>query len=61
MLQTLVQYFIPQLRGLPILGLPLATNWLWTLNPSPAYVGQGEIQGSYSLFPSWFLIASLFT
>lgn len=41
---TLVQYFIPQLRNLPILGLPLATNWLWTLNPSPAYVGQGKLK-----------------
>lgn len=41
---TLIQYFIPQLRELPILGLPLATNWLWTLNPSPAYVGQGKVK-----------------
>ncbi|KAK2768210.1 hypothetical protein FQN54_000062 [Arachnomyces sp. PD_36] len=42
---TLVSYFIPQLRDLPIFGLPLATGWLWTLNPSPAYVGQGIIMG----------------
>ena len=42
---TLVSYFIPQLRGLPIFGLPLANNWLWRLNPSPAYVGQGIIMG----------------
>ena len=42
---TLVQYFIPVLRKLPIFGLPLAHNWLWTLNPSPAYVGQGIIMG----------------
>ena len=42
---TLVSYFIPQLRGLPIFGLPLARNWLWRLNPSPAYVGQGIIMG----------------
>jgi OPT family oligopeptide transporter len=40
-----VSYFIPQLRDLPIFGLPLARNWLWTLNPSPAYVGQGIIMG----------------
>ena len=26
-------------------GLSLANNWLWTLNPSPAYVGQGIIMG----------------
>ena len=44
-LYTLVQYFIPVLRNLPIFGLPLAHTWLWTLNPSPAYVGQGIIMG----------------
>jgi uncharacterized oligopeptide transporter (OPT) family protein len=44
-LYTLVQYFIPVLRNLPIFGRPLAHNWLWTLNPSPAYVGQGIIMG----------------
>lgn len=40
-----MSYFIPHLRGLPVFGLPLADNWLWTLNPSPAYVGQGIIMG----------------
>ena len=44
-LYTLVQYFIPVLRNLPIFGFPLAYDWLWTLNPSPAYVGQGIIMG----------------
>jgi OPT family oligopeptide transporter len=29
----------------PIFGLSLAHHWLWTLNPSPAYVGQGIIMG----------------
>src|SRR5215469_4189343 len=43
--QTLISYFIPQIRNIPILGSSLATNWLWTLNPSPAYVGQGIIMG----------------
>ncbi|KAH8698565.1 putative oligopeptide transporter, OPT family [Talaromyces proteolyticus] len=42
---TLFSYFIPQIRDLPIFGLSLAQNWLWTLNPSPAYVGQGIIMG----------------
>ena len=42
---TLMSYFLPQLHHLPIFGLPLARNWLWTLNPSPAYVGQGIIMG----------------
>lgn len=44
-LYTVVSYFIPQLHDVPIFGLPLATKWLWTLNPSPAYVGQGIIMG----------------
>ncbi|THD00489.1 hypothetical protein EYZ11_000053 [Aspergillus tanneri] len=42
---TLFSYFVPQVRGIPIFGLSLAQNWLWTLNPSPAYVGQGIIMG----------------
>ena len=49
-LYTLVQYFIPVLRKLPIFGLPLAHTWLWTLNPSPAYVGQGIIMGPATTF-----------
>ncbi|KAL8780400.1 MAG: hypothetical protein Q9213_006485 [Squamulea squamosa] len=42
---TLTSYFIPQIHDLPVFGLALANNWLWTLNPSPAYVGQGIIMG----------------
>ncbi|KMK62621.1 oligopeptide transporter, OPT family [Aspergillus fumigatus Z5] len=42
---TLFSYFVPQVRDVPILGLSLAQNWLWTLNPSPAYIGQGIIMG----------------
>ncbi|KAJ4371511.1 OPT super [Neocucurbitaria cava] len=44
-LYTVVSYFIPHLHDIPIFGLPLARTWLWTLNPSPAYVGQGIIMG----------------
>lgn len=44
-LYTLFQYFVPQIRNIPILGFSIASNWLWTLNPSPAYVGQGIIMG----------------
>lgn len=44
-LYTLGTYFFPVLRNLPIFGLTLAQNWLWTLNPSLAYVGQGIIMG----------------
>ncbi|KAJ9667621.1 OPT super [Coniosporium apollinis] len=42
---TLFSYFVPQVRGVPVFGLTLARDWLWTLNPSPAYVGQGIIMG----------------
>ncbi|PQE07630.1 OPT oligopeptide transporter protein [Rutstroemia sp. NJR-2017a BBW] len=42
---TLATYFFPILRNLPIFGYSLAENWLWTLNPSFAYVGQGIIMG----------------
>ncbi|KAL9602226.1 MAG: hypothetical protein Q9219_001950 [cf. Caloplaca sp. 3 TL-2023] len=42
---TISSYFIPHLRNLPVFGLRLAEEWLWTLNPSPAYIGQGIIMG----------------
>ena len=42
---TIGTYFIPQVRDLPIFGVTMATTWLWALNPSPAYVGQGIIMG----------------
>jgi len=44
-LYTLATYFFPILRNLPIFGFSLAETWLWTLNPSLAYVGQGIIMG----------------
>lgn len=51
---TLVSYFIPILKDLPIFGKFLAENYLWTFQPSPAYIGQGMIMGlttvSYMLF-----------
>ncbi|KAH8601372.1 oligopeptide transporter-like protein [Bisporella sp. PMI_857] len=42
---TLATYFFPILRNLPVFGWTLANSWLWTLNPSLAYVGQGIIMG----------------
>ncbi|MCJ1477390.1 hypothetical protein MMC13_006061 [Lambiella insularis] len=42
---TLASYFVPPLHDIPVLGLPLAHTWLWTFNPSPAYIGQGIIMG----------------
>lgn len=44
-LYTFATYFFPVLRNLPIFGFTLANSWLWTLNPSFAYVGQGIIMG----------------
>lgn len=40
-----MSYFVPQLHSIPILGSYLSSVWLWNLNPSPAYVGQGIIMG----------------
>ncbi|XXG97745.1 Hsp70 chaperone [Hypoxylon texense] len=42
---TLCTYFFPVLRNLPIFGTVAADTWLWALNPSLAYVGQGVIMG----------------
>lgn len=42
---TFLTYFFPVLRNLPIFGTVAADTWLWTLNPSFAYVGQGIIMG----------------
>lgn len=43
---TICNYFLPILRDLPIFGTVAASTWLWTLNPSLAYVGQGIIMGT---------------
>jgi OPT family oligopeptide transporter len=40
-----MSYFFPQLHSIPFAGTYLANHWLWSLNPSPAYVGQGIIMG----------------
>ncbi|KAK3905910.1 OPT oligopeptide transporter protein-domain-containing protein [Staphylotrichum tortipilum] len=42
---TFATYFLPVLRNIPIFGSVAASTWLWTLNPSLAYVGQGIIMG----------------
>lgn len=43
---TVTTYFFPILRNLPIFGTVAAQTWLWTFNPSFAYVGQGIIMGA---------------
>ncbi|EGX89209.1 oligonucleotide transporter [Cordyceps militaris CM01] len=45
-LATVLTYFFPILRNIPIFGAAAAQTWLWTLNPSLAYVGQGIIMGT---------------
>ncbi|OAA59672.1 oligopeptide transporter [Niveomyces insectorum RCEF 264] len=42
---TLATYFVPAIRNIPIFGLTAAQTWLWTFNPSLAYIGQGVIMG----------------
>ncbi|POS82803.1 hypothetical protein EPUL_005108, partial [Erysiphe pulchra] len=42
---TVITYFLPILRNIPIFGSTIASTWLWALNPSPAYFGQGIIMG----------------
>lgn len=42
---TLLTYFFPVLRRIPIFGLTAASTWLWDFNPSLASVGQGVIMG----------------
>lgn len=44
-LYTFATYFFPVLRELPVFGATAASTWLWTFNPSLAYVGQGIIMG----------------
>jgi uncharacterized oligopeptide transporter (OPT) family protein len=43
---TLLTYFFPILRNLPVFGPVAAHAWLWTFNPSFAYIGQGIIMGT---------------
>ncbi|CAK7228295.1 OPT super [Sporothrix curviconia] len=42
---TLATYFFPVIRNIPIFGPTAAATWLWTFNPSLAYIGQGVIMG----------------
>ena len=42
---TLATYFFPIIRNVPLFGSAAASTWLWTFNPSLAYIGQGVIMG----------------
>ncbi len=45
-LLTLATYFFPAIRNVPVFGSTAAATWLWTFNPSLAYIGQGVIMGT---------------
>lgn len=48
---TLLGNYIPIIKNVPIgtyLGVPSLTAWSWTLQPSPAYFGQGLIMGPHT-------------
>uniref|UniRef100_A0A8H7K9Z1 Oligopeptide transporter n=1 Tax=Bionectria ochroleuca TaxID=29856 RepID=A0A8H7K9Z1_BIOOC len=42
---SIVIYFIPILRQLPVFGRKAATSWLWSVDLSPGFFGQGIITG----------------
>lgn len=65
-LYTLLSYFIPILKKLPIFGNHLSEDYMWNFQPSPAYIGQGIIMGLptvlYMLFGAvlgWAVLAPL--
>lgn len=63
---TLVSYFVPAIRLLPIFGRHISEIYQWNFQPSPAYIGQGIIMGLssvlYMLFGAilgWGILAPL--
>ncbi|KAM7214454.1 oligopeptide transporter [Rhypophila decipiens] len=42
---SVILFFIPTLHQVPIFGHGAATTWLWTLDLSPGFFGQGIIMG----------------
>ncbi|SCU81286.1 LAFA_0C03840g1_1 [Lachancea sp. 'fantastica'] len=44
-LYTILSYFLPAIKAIPIFGNRLSKSYLWNLQPSPAYIGQGIIMG----------------
>ncbi|SCU99530.1 LANO_0F02124g1_1 [Lachancea nothofagi CBS 11611] len=63
---TVMSYFVPFIKAIPVFGSRLSQNYLWNLQPSPAYIGQGIIMGlptvSYMLFGcilGWAVLAPL--
>ncbi|CDO95814.1 unnamed protein product [Kluyveromyces dobzhanskii CBS 2104] len=65
-LYTVTSYFIPAVKSIPVFGRYAADVYLWSIEPSPAYVGQGIIMGlatvSYMLLGcilGWAVLAPL--
>lgn len=63
---TIISFFIPILKTIPIFGTYLSEKYLWNFQPSPAYIGQGIIMGlptvSYMLFGAilgWGILSPL--
>lgn len=63
---TIVSYFIPQIRAIPLFGNYISRRYLINFQPSPAYIGQGIIMGfettAYMLFGAilgWFVLSPL--
>lgn len=63
---TLVAFFFPILKQIPIFGTKLSHDYQWNFQPSPAYIGQGIIMGlptvSYMLLGTilgWAILAPL--
>ncbi|KAG7662118.1 OPT8 [[Candida] subhashii] len=63
---TILAFFFPILKQIPIFGNYLSKTYQWNFQPSPAYIGQGIIMGlptvSYMLFGTilgWAILAPL--
>lgn len=63
---TILSYFLPFMKAIPVFGQHLSKTYLWNLQPSPAYIGQGIIMGlptvSYMVFGcvlGWAVLAPL--
>lgn len=50
-------YFVPQSRAIPVFGKAAAKDYLWTLNISPGFFGQGIITGP--IIPLHMLVGAI--
>lgn len=47
---TLLSYFVPYIKAIPLFGRHLSETYLWNVQFSPAYIGQGMIMGFNTVF-----------